>query len=470
MKENASDVTHKALALNLDPSKYGTFAEIGAGQEVARWFFHVGKAAGTVAKSVSAYDMAVSDGIYGPSDHYVSRQRLDAMLDHEYEELFERLNEKRGANTNFFVFADTSATQPATATKGGHSWMGVRFQTQPRSEPSQIIVHVQMKGLDALDQQEGLGLVGVNLIYGAFYQRDDPNGLVTSLMDGLSRRRVEIDVISFSGPAFHDVDNRLMSLQLVEQGMTDATLFTADGEVVQPAEVLSHKPVLIERGSFRPVTNLTLSMIDRALQQLQHEVPEQMEGAVVLMEMTLNNLMSDQAISHEDFLTRADILGALGKNVMISNYTRYDKVTDYLRHYTPSLIGMVMGIPALREVSNESYYTDLPGGILEGIGRLFSGNTKVLVYPTMDPVTGNVITADTLEVPPHLRHLYQYCLESKALESIREFDPTDLSVTPADVLQKIKAGDETWSTLVPEIAARRIRERGFYGATPGPKS
>jgi hypothetical protein len=474
MAEESGTTRQKALRINLDSRMHGTFAEIGAGQEVVRWFFHVGKASSTIAKTISAYDMAISDGIYGPTEHYVSRQRLGAMLDHEFKRLVERLDQSRGEKTAFFVFADTSATQTHSRRPVGHSWLGVRFQTEPRSEPSEIILHVELLDPVTVQQQEALGLVGVNLIYGALYLANDPAHLIGSLMDDLSRRRIEIDMIKFSGPAFSNVDSRLMSLQLVEQGLTDAAMFTAGGDVVQPAEVLYNKPVLIERGSFRPVTNVTLEMLDRSAQQLQQDVLAGHDGhdgqdvhdghdLVAIMEMTLNNLMCDQAIDHLDFLARVDILGRLGKMVMISNYTRFDKVTSYLRHYTQNWIGMPMGIPTLREVFDEKYYAELEGGILEGLGRLFQGHVRLFIYPTRETEADTLTTADSLEVKPQLKHLYRHLVENGYICPIREFDSAGLHVTPGTLLAGIRSGDPGWEKLVPPQAAALIKEKGLFG-------
>ena len=465
MAEESGSTRPKALKINLDGRKFGTFAEIGAGQEVARWFFHAGKAAGTIAKTISAYDMAISDGLYGPTQRYVSRQRLEAMLENEFKSLVERLDQTRGEHTAFFVFADTSATQTHSHRPAGHSWLGVRFQTEPRGEPSEIILHVEMLDPVTVEQQEALGLAGVNLIYGAFYYADDPTHLIASLMDDLSRRRIEVDMIKFSGPAFAKVDNRLMSLQLVEQGLTDAAMFTADGEVVEPAEVLYNKPVMIERGSFRPVTNVTLEMLDRAVRQLQQDCPPA-QDLVAIMEMTLNNLMSEQAIDHQDFLARVDILGALGKIVMISNYTRFDKVTSYLRHYTQNWIGMAMGVPTLREVFEEKYYTEMEGGILEGLGRLLQGRVKLFIYPTRETDAGELTTSDRLDVKPELSHLYRHLVENGYIASIREFDPGELHVTPGAVLAGIQSGDPSWEKLVPPQAATVIKQKGLFGYRP----
>jgi hypothetical protein len=465
MSEEYGSTRPKALKINLDARKYGTFAEIGAGQEVVRWFFHAGKAAGTIALTASAYDMAISDSIYGPTQHYVSRQRLESMLDHEFARLVERLDQTRGERTAFFVFADTSATQTRSHRPAGHSWLGVRFQAEPRGAPSEIILHVEMLDPVTVAQQEALGLVGVNLIYGAFYSSDDPTHLIASLMDDLSRRRIEIDMIKFSGPAFAQVDNRLMSLQLVEQGLTDAAMFTAGGEVVQPAEVLFNKPVMVGRGSFRPVTNVALDVMNRAVNQLQQGCPAA-QDLVAIMEMTLNNLMSEQAIDHQDFLARVDILGALGKMVVVSNYTRFDKVTSNLRRYTQNWIGMAMGIPTLRQIFEEKYYTDLEGGILEGLGKLFQGEVKLFILPTKETDGGDLTTSDSLEVEPKLRHLYRHLVENGYIEAIREFDPAELQFTPGAVLAGIQSGDPGWEKLVPPQAATMIKQEGLFGYRP----
>jgi hypothetical protein len=428
MAEEIHGVQQKALKINLDARKFGTFAEIGAGQEVARWFFHVGRAGSTVAKCISAYDIAISEGLYGPTEQNVSRQRLEAMLDREFKELTGHLDRTRGEATTFFVFADTAATHTHSHRPVGHAWLGIRFQTEPRADPSEIIIHVETLDPATADQQEALSLAGVNLIYGAFYYLDDPNHLVGTLIDDLSRRRIEVDLIKFSGPAFAGVDYRLMSLQLVEQGLTDTAMFTAGGEVVQPAEVLYNKPVLIERGGFRPVMNVTMDILDRAAAQLRQGSTPPGLDMVVIMEMALNSLISGRAIDHPDFLARLNILGALGKTVMISNYTRFDRVIGYLRQYTQNWIGMVMGVSTLRQVFEEESYTDLDGGILESLGRLFKGRVKLFVYPS---------TADYFDLKPELQHLYNFLFENEFIESIRESDVGEVYFTPGGVPVKV---------------------------------
>ena len=451
------------MKVNLDPSKYGTFAEIGAGQEVARWFFKVGGAAGTIAKSMSAYDMIVSDAIYGPCDRYVSRQRLQPMLDYEYRLLLERLDAKRGDKTKFFVFADTVAARSFARNDDPNGWMGVKFQTEPRTEPSQIIIHVRMLDRENIQEQEALGVIGVNLLFGALYHHADPEVLIASLMDNLSSERIEVDMIKFDGPAFKRVDNRLMSLQLVKQGLTDSAMFTAKGEVVQAAEVLYKKPVLVERGSFRPIIKTTLDMLNCAQAQFVQEPHVQGEEIVVLMEMTLKNLTDGGVIDHKDFLDRVDLLAALGKTVLISNYARYFRLASYLFRYTKKMIAIAMGVPSLRELFEEKYYTDLEGGILESFGRLFKNDLRLYVYPLQDPVTGSIITAGNLRVAPNLQHLYAYLIENHFIQSIRDYNDAFLSMFSRDVLAKIRSGDAAWEIMVPPQVAHIIKERKLFG-------
>ena len=460
--------THqKALQVNLDPNKYGTFAEIGAGQEVARWFFRVGAAAGTIAKAMSAYDMTVSDAIYGPCERYVSRQRLHTMLEHEYGLIVERLNAKRGSTTKFFVYADTVTARSYSRQDDAHGWLGIRFQTKPQTEPSEIIIHVRLWDKENLQEQEALGVLGVNLVHGALYLHEDPETLIISLVDNLTTERVEVDMIKFTGPDFQQVDNRLMALKLVQKGLTNATMFTADGEVVQPAEVLYKKSILVERGSFRPVTKVTIDMIECAQALFVQEPEVQGEEILVLMEMTLRNLTEGGEINHKDFLDRVDILGALGKTVLISNYARYFRLAAYLFRYTKKRIGIVMGVPSLREIFEEKYYEDLEGGILESFGRLFKNDLKLYVYPLQESATGALITAGNMRVAPNLRHLYSYLIENRFIEGLRDMNERFLPIFSRDVLAKIKSGNPSWEEMVPAQVAQLIKDRKLFGYEAG---
>lgn len=468
MKRDIQDTHQKALQINLDASLYGTFAEIGAGQEVARWFFRVGGAAGTIAKAMSAYDMTFSDAIYGPCERYVSRQRITAMLNHEFRLLFERLDGKRGDKTRFFVFANTVAARSYSRKDDTHGWLGIRFQTTPQTDPSQIIIHLRLLDDDSLQQQEALGIVGVNLVHGAAALHQDPEALVASLLDNLNRRRIEVDMIEFTGPDFDTVDNRLMSLRLVQHGLTEAAMFTAAGEVIQPADALYKKSILVERGSFKPVTNTTVDML-RCAQAMFIQEPRAQRGSIFpLMEMTLKSLTDGDTIDHRDFLDRVDLIGALGQTVLISNFGEYHRLASYLFRYTKQMIGIVMGVPTLREIFDEKYYTDLDGGILESFGRLFKNDLKLYAYPYLDPTTGSMITAGNLRVAPHLRHLYQYLVENRLIESIRDYDDACLPIHGRDVVDRIRSGDTSWQGFVPAAIAELIKRRRLFGYVEKP--
>lgn len=463
MKREILGTHQKALQVNLDLSKYGTFAEIGAGQEVARWFFRVGGAAGTIAKTISAYDMTISDAIYGHADRYVSRQRLETMLDHEYALLHERLSAKRGSTTRFFVFADTVVARSYSRLDDAHGWLGIRFQQEPGHEPSQIIVHVRLWDKENLQEQEALGILGVNLIHGAMYLHEDPYTLIESLVDNVGAARIEVDMIQFSGPAFAKLDNRLMALQLVQCGLTNAAMFTANGQAVQPADALYKKCILVERGSFRPVTKVTLDMLRCAQALFVQEPKVQGEEVLTLMEMTLKNLTDGNKIDPQDFLDRVDILGALGKTVLISDFGEYHRLAAYFFRYTKKMIGITMGVPTLREIFDEKYYADLSGGILESFGRMFKNDLKLYVYPLLEPKTGALISASNLMVAPNLRHLHAYLIENRFIEGLRDYDESCLSIFSRDVLQKMRSGDKSWETMVPPQVAQIVRERNLFG-------
>jgi hypothetical protein len=456
-------VDQKALQLNLDDEKYGTLAEIGAGQEVASRFFRAGHAAGTVAKSMSAYDMKVSDAIYGRTGRYVCRERLLSMLSHEYTLLLERLAPSRGDATCFFAFADTVATCGPTRDRG-EAWIGIRFQHAPRAEPSDIVVHAHLLDRARLHEQEALGVLGVNLIYGAYFLRDDPVALLRALVDDLPRGRVEIDVVRFSGPAFPGVDNRLLSLQLVEQGLTDAVMFTAGGEVVQPSEVLYKKPVLVERGRFRPLTHLTLDILERAHEQFREDLGTPADEPVVLMEMTLAGLGGEGgAIDHADFLARVDTLRTVGKTVLLSKFGRYFRLVEYLSRYTQNLIGLAIGIPTVLHIADEKFYEDLPGGVLEAAGRMFRRNVRVYVYPARDPATGAIITAENIDVRPETRPLHALLQQRRALTMIRGYNPAFLSILADEVLAQLQRGDPRWEAAVPASVAETIKRERLFG-------
>ncbi len=474
----------KALTINLDEPKYGTFAEIGAGQEVARVFFQAGGAAGTIAKSISAYDMAFSDAIYGKAPRYVSRERLALMLEHEYSLLLERLAEQRGERTTFFVFADTVAARSFRGNNECHGWIGVRLQTEAKGPPSEVMLHVRMWDKENVLQQQALGIVGVNLIYAAFYYRDDPQKFIQSLVDNVGAERIEVDILKFSGPAFAHVDNRLMSLYLVKHGLTNAVMFGPGGEVLQPSEVLYKKAILVERGSFRPVTHVNVDMLNCACAQFVQEPLVKGKDIIVLMEITMNNLLASGDLDAQDFLSRVDLLGDIGFTVLISNYSEYFRLTSYFRRYTKEMIGVAMGINNLLEVFNEKYYEHLEGGILESFGRLFRNAVKLYIYPMQQQAydhyiatsngssaarashafaAGVLINAKNLQVIDHLRNLYAHLLENHYIDCIVGFDPNILNIFSRDVLQRIRNNDSTWERMVPEPVVAAIKKRKLFG-------
>ncbi|MEQ1828971.1 MAG: TonB-dependent receptor [Pirellula sp.] len=460
---NRPNTERKALAVNLDQRRYGSFAEIGAGQEVVRWFFRVGGAAGTIAKSISAYDMTVSDAIYGSCERYVCRKRLEDMLQHEHLLNLERLKESRGDSTAFFVFADTVSARNFKGTNECHGWMGVRFQAHPRDQDSQIIIHVRMLDTENALQQEALGIVGVNLLYGAFFLHHEPEQLIESLLDNLSTRRIEIDMIEFSGIAFRHVDNRVMSLRLVQLGLSNAAMFSAKGEVLQPAEVLYKKPILVERGSFRPVTNVNLDMLQSAHSKFCQEPGVEEDQVVTLAEITMRNLKANGEINLQDFLARVDLMAACGMTVLISDYFEYYRLAAYLARYTKKKIGITMGAGSLYELFDSKYYSELDGGILESFGRLFKNDLKLYIYPLLDKNTGAITTIDNLKVSPELSKLYQYLIEKGCIEQLNEYDPSNLNTFSREVLQMIQSGDSNWTHHVPVEVAEVIQRRGFFG-------
>src|SRR5438445_1335911 len=464
MSNERPNTERKALAVNLEPRRYGTFAEIGAGQEVVRWFFRVGGAAGTIAKSISAYDMKVSDAIYGHADRYVSRGRLQAVLDREFDLDVERLGTERGESTSFFAFADTVVARSYRGTPECHGWMGIKFQSRVNDQPSQIVMHVRMLDEEASAQQEALGIVGVNLCYGAFFLSHVPDELVESLLDNLTTRRIEIDMLEFSGIEFRNVDNRIMALKLVQIGLSGAAMFGPNREVLQPSDMLHNKAVLVERGSFRPVTYVNLDMLESALAKFKEDPAVADKPILSLMELTMRNLLAGGTeVDRRDFLARADVLAACGMTVLISDYFRYYRLAAYLSWRTAERLSLVMGVPSIFELFDEKYYTELPGRILESFGRLFKNDLKVYVYPLQRGPTDELQTIHNLKVKPDLQPLYDYLVRRGSFVQLDNYNPKYLPIFSRDVLKRIASGDETWDEMVPPQVAEIIRRRGFFG-------
>jgi len=460
-----SDTHQKALRINLDPRWYGTVAEIGAGQEVVRWFFRVGGAAGTVAKSISAYDMAVSDAVYGKTERYVSVGRLQGMLDKEFQLNVDRLGDERGDSTSFFAFADTVVARSFRGGNECHGWMGVKFQAQPHDEPSQIVMHVRMLDVEAWLQQEALGIVGVNLLYGAFFQHHEPERLIESLLDKLTTGRIEIDMIQFRGIEFRGVDNRLMALKLVQLGLSGVAMFGPDREVLQPSEVLRKKAVLVERGSFRPPTYVNLDMLATAKAKFAEDPAVAGKPILALTEITMRNLLAGGAaeVDRRDFLARAELLAACGQTVLITDYFDYYRLAAYIGERTTERIGIVMGVPSLIDLFDEKNHVQLPGGILESFGRLFKNGLKLYVYPLQPGPDDELKTVDDIKVQPEIQPLYDYLAGRGSFVNLDNCCREYLHIFSRDVLRRISANDESWETMVPDEVAVLIKKRAFFG-------
>jgi hypothetical protein len=457
-----AETLHKALQINLDPRWYGTVAEIGAGQEVARWFFRAGGAAGTVAKSMSAYDMAVSDAVYGKADRYVSKGRLQAMLDREFQLNLDRLGDERGDETAFFAFADTVVARSYRGGNECHGWMGVKFQSHPHDDASQIVLHVRMLDSEAAQQQEALGIVGVNLLHAAFFQHHEPERLVESLLGQLTTGRIEIDMIEMKGIEFRAVDNRVMALKLVQVGLSGAAMFGPDRQVLQPSEVLRKKAILVERGSFRPPTVVNIDMLEAARAKFETD-PAVAEGEILtLTELTMANLRAGgDVVDRRDFLARTDLLGACGMTVLISDFLAYHRLAAYLAWRTDGRIGMVMGVPSLIDLFDETNHADLPGGILESFGRLLKNDLRLFVYPMLRD--DHVVTVDSVTVADELQPLYDYLAGRGSFVGLDNYKPDYLPILSRDVLHRIPTDDARWESMVPPEVCELIKKRGFFG-------
>ncbi|MEN8735467.1 MAG: TonB-dependent receptor [Lentimonas sp.] len=459
-KPTALSTYQKALAINLDEAKYGVFAEIGAGQETANCFFRASGSAGTVAKTISAYDMTMSDALYGKAHRYVSEDRLQSMLRYEYDLLDQRLSPARGKKTTFFSFCNTVRARGYQDKGECHGWLGVRFQLKQETAPCEIVLHVRLLDETNADQMEALGKVGVNLIYAAFYHRDSLHTFVESLAETIVHGRVEVDMLRFSGEGFRYVDNRLCALQLVQSGLTDAAMFNKDGEVVQAADALYKRPIMLLRGSFNPVLKLHLDMIEQSRAVYSNVLSsEQMDRSMELCEISTNNLLRDGAVDHEDFINRADALQALNKTVLISRSAEFHRIATYISRYTAEPIAIILSIGLLNELFKEKWAANLQGGILESFGRLFKNNVQLFVYPWHNTKSKELVTADNFKAPKKWQHFYQHLIENDRIRAIGVGNPALLSMTSRKTLQLIESGADGWEQWIPEEALVMVRRQ-----------
>ncbi|MDM7860550.1 TonB-dependent receptor [Alteromonas sp. ASW11-36] len=465
-KQVSSRATNaKALRINLDEKKYGTIVEIGAGQEVARQFFLAGAAAGTIAKTMSAYDMKFSDAIYGVQEdrRYVSRARVKAMMEQEYDLVLERIADVRPRSSRFFAYAATVAAKSFKGNNECHAWCGIRIQMYPGAEPSDIIVHVRMFDDNAEAQQQALGVLGVNLIYAAYYYFEDPRKIIDSLTDNMKPNRIEIDSVEFHGPYFEEIDNRAKNIHLIRSWKTRAIMFRPDGSVAVPAEMLYKKNVITIRGSFRPVTKLNEDMIEQGKKAFFAQKGVDESNTVAIAEISLNDAYGNDANFPEaDLIERVQLLNKLGYNVMVSDYTRYFSLRAYFRQYTKMHIGIVVGMINVKQIFDENFYRGVEGGILEGFGKLFPDNTKLFVYPER-AADGKPTNFTEVKVPEHLRFLYRHLLENGFVAGIECSDPELFNIYSREVLKQIPTASKDWQQLVPEKVVEEIVNRKLFG-------
>lgn len=463
--ENIPSIKAKTLRINLNPDIYGTFSEIGAGQETARHFFRSGGASGTIAKAMSAYDKDFSDAIYGveKDGRYVTQARLKTMLSYEMSLMEKRISRKKHPERLFFSYANTVATIDFSKRYKGHGWVGIRYQLDPnQKEFDEIILHIRFKQNEARLQQETLGILGVNLIYGAFYKYHKPRKLLKYLYDHIDKDTLEIDMINFSGPSFKEVDNRLMSLQLIRNDMTDAVMFGPDGNNLLPAAILYKKNILALRGSFRPVTKVNLDMFQKSYDIFVRDQQVDQDNTIVIFEITLSNLKASGEIDEQDFMDRAELLCSLGHSVMISKFQEYYKLVEYFNNYTKNRIGLTMGVNNLVDIFDEKYYRHLSGGILEAFGKLFFKDLQVYLYPMKNADTGQVMTSNNVKVHPRMKELYKFFKYNGKVMDIIDYDPEIMHIFSREVLKRIMNGEEGWEEMLPEGIAEIIKEKRLF--------
>ena len=463
--ENIPSIKSKALRINLNANIYGSFSEIGAGQETVRNFFRAGGASGTIAKTMSAYDKDFSDAIYGieKDGRYVTESRLKTMLSHEIGLIEQRIPREKHPNKLFFSYANTVTTIDFAKKYKGHGWVGIRYQVEPNGEYNEISLHVRFHENEATLQQLTLGIMGVNLIYGAYYKFDEPKKLLRYLYDHIDKEKIEIDTINFSGPQFEKVDNRLMSLQLVKNGMTEAIMFGPDGNNILPAAILYKKNILTLRGSFRPVTKVNIDMYEKSLEMFKKEKRVDEDRTLVIFEITLSNLRAEGEINEEDFMSRARLLCSLGHTVMISNFQEYYKLVEYFSAFTKKRMGLALGVNNMIDIFDEKYYRHLSGGILEAFGKLFFKDLKVYLYPMLNPKTGEYTNSENLKVHPRMKELYKFFKYNGKVVDIEDFNKEHLNIFSRTVLRMIQNKEDGWEELLPEGVADIVKQQKLFG-------
>ncbi len=463
MKHEVIPTDRKALKINIDTNFYGSFAEIGGGQEVARHFFTAGGSSETVAKSISAYDKVFSDVLYNNNlpGRYVSEDRLVKMLTQEYFEVCDLL-QKQKPLASFFAYANTVETLNYRKTNNGHGWLGVKFQSQPLGMPNTVLLHVDLLENDGLLQQATLGILGVNLVYACKYYMHDHDNFVLSLLDNISTDRVKITMLRMTGPDFESLDNRLLAVKLVKFGMTNAIMFDKEGNVQQPSDMLYKKNVITLRGVFKPITNVTEDILNRSLDLFKNDEDYEPDNTLTFCELSFNDIMSEGEVNATDFLQRVDMLNEFGQNVMVSDFREYFKLVKYFSDFKLKKLRIIIGVPTFEKFLDRNYYRGLPGGIMEALAKMFPENMKLYVYPTRDTLGDELIDSKKVRMDDDIRLLYEYLMQNKFILDLSSNFDSQLHVRSYQVLEMIRGNKAGWEKFVPEVVAKAIKEKGYY--------
>ncbi|MBN2765611.1 MAG: hypothetical protein JXR27_04495 [Paludibacteraceae bacterium] len=453
----------KSVHINLHSNYYGSIAEIGGGQETARHLFQAGGASNTVAKTVSAYDKSFSDHFYneGKPSRYVAQERLNKMIDYEYNELIQVLDKK--IDQKFFAFANTVEILNYSKNNTGNGWIGIAIEGSERYKPNKILFHIKLLENDTLLQQQTLGTIGINLIFASLTEKPDPREIITALTDNLDKDRVEVDFVHVEGPDMKWYDNRLLNLLLVSNNMTPAVMFDENGQVQQPADMLYRKNVLLMRGHFRPISNLVLEFFEDSLEMFKRDEDYRPDNTIAFCEISLKYLFQNEKLDEKDFLHRVDLLNMAGKCVMVSNFYRYFKLVDYFAQFKMIKLRIVLGLNTFDRIFHESQYTDLRGGILEAMGTLFHENVKLYLYPFTNINSGDIIYPDDEHFHHEYKALWQYLRQTRKILVLNGISANQLRITPDRITKMIRRADEKLADYLPPKVYAHIKSEKLFG-------
>ena len=408
--------------------------------------------------------MIYSNSIYGKSEsgRYVSKDRLDKMLSIEFDNIYNLLGEKRGQGTRFFAFANTVATLNYQKDNESHGWIGIKFQIYPNSKSNEVLTHVRLLENDYVLQQKTLGIFGVNLIYACYNYYKTPGQFLVSLMDSLSNQRIEINMVEMKGTELNDVDNRLLSVQLVKNNMTHATMFDRYGNVQQPSDMLYKKNVIVLRGVFRPITYTGFDMLKTSYGLFKKDESYEKGNTLTFCEIALNSLPDTEIFEERDFLERVDILNNMGQNVMVSSFREFYRLVEHLSHYNITNLRIIMGVMTFLKVMDKNYYVHLKGGILEAFGKLFPGNMKLYLYPTIEKEKGTLLNSRNIIVPEDIKYLYKHLLYNRKILDIQNANIKKLHVQSDEIRKMICGNNDGWEEMVPKFVSKFIKSKKLF--------